>query len=159
MPYLRLMADVFSPEAVKTIKYSGFHPSKVFKIIPSLIKETFKITSTKFFEDDIRWDKSSDPIEFFAQWRGKDEKDGRTSIWIKVKVIGKQNSKDKMGNVTIYIHPYLVTKLPYSNFLDKMLTKLYSYFFYRNQKRKYISEELLLLKRFEDELKAELGIK
>jgi len=97
MPDLRLVADIFSPHYVKELKYSGDHPSRVLKIIPSLIKSVFRITSTRFFEDEIKWDKSSDPIEFFGQWRGIDPKDNRTRMWIKVKVIGKQNSKDKKG--------------------------------------------------------------
>ena len=156
--FLRLVTDVLSPHYDKIIKYSGDHPSKVFKIIPTLIKLTFRITSTKFYEDDVRWDRSTDIIDFYGQWRGKDEKDGRTSIWIKVRVMGKQRTKDKKGNVTIYLEPYMVTKLRYSNFFDKALARMYSYFFYGNQRRKYISRELTYIKQFEDELKKELGI-
>ena len=158
MPELKYIADVFSPHYVKTIKYSGDHPTTTLKTIPALMKSIFRITSTNFFEDEIKWDKSFEPIEFFGEWRGKFALDGRTTFWIKVKVIGKQNSKDKKGNVTIYIHPYMTTKLPYSNFLDKALALSYSHLFYGEQRRKYITRQLILLKRFEDELKKELGI-
>jgi hypothetical protein len=158
MPKLRMRAEVFSPQNVKVINYSGYHPSKTLKIIPSLIRSVFRITSTDFYEDEIKWDVSGDPIEFFGQWRGKDEKDDRTLVWIKVKVDGKQNSKDKMGTVTIYIEPFMITEFPYSNFLDKSLVKTYSYFYYGNIRRDYIEEELNLLKKFEDQLREQLGI-
>lgn len=158
MPDLRLRADIFSPQHIKVIKYSGNHPSKTLKMIPSLIKFVFRITSTNFYEDEIKWDKSGEPIEFFGQWRGRDGKDRRTDIWIKVKVIGEQNSKDKNGDVTIQIEPYMITKLPYSNFLDKLLAKTYSHFFYGNHRKEYIKRELILLTRFEDELKRQLGL-
>lgn len=159
MADLRIVSDVLSPHFDKIIKYQGDHPSRVLKIIPTLIKMVFKITSTKFYEDGIKWDKSSDPIEFWGQWRGKDDKNGRTAIWIKVRVLGKQRAKDKKGYVTIYIEPYMVTKLPYSNFLDKALAKSYSFFFYGNQRRNYISRELVYIKRFEEQLKGELGLR
>ncbi len=158
MPDLKLVADIFSPHYVKTLKYSGDHPSRTLTMIPQLIKRVFKITSTNFYEDEIKWDISTEPLEFFGLWRGKVPLDGRTAAWIKVKVIGKQNSKDKKGWVTIYIHPYMITKLPYSNPLNKTIARMYSHFFYGNQRRSYIKEELKYLKRFEEEIKKELGI-
>jgi hypothetical protein len=160
MPDLRLSVDVFSPHYVKTLRYTGDHPSRTLKIIPNLIKSTFKITSTNFYEDEIKWDKSApETIEFFGQWRGREPKDVRTNFWVKVKVIGKQNAKDKKGTVTIYIHPYMITTIPYSNFLDRALAYTYSHFFYGEQRRKYITKDLIYLKRFEDLLKQELGIR
>jgi len=159
MPTLRLVADVYSPHFEKIIKYNGDHPSKVLKIIPPLIKIVFRITSTKFYEDEIKWDSSTDLIDFYGQWRGKDEKDARTAIWIKVKILGKQNKNDKKGWVEIHIHPYMITKIPYTSILEKILAKPYSHFFYGVQRKKYISRELIHLQRFENEIKDQLGLK
>ncbi len=159
MPDLKLLSDVFSPHYIKTLRYEGDHPSRTISFMPNLIRSIFRITSTNFYEDEIKWDKSSENIEFYGQWRGKDTKDARTTFWMKVKVIGKQNAKDKKGYVTIYIHPYLVTKLPYTNFLDKALYFSYTRLFYKAQRRKYIEKQLYLSNRFEQELKKELGIR
>ncbi len=52
----------------------------------------------------------------------------------------------------------MITKLPYSNPLNKTIARMYSHFFYGNQRRSYIKEELKYLKRFEEEIKKELGI-
>jgi len=159
MPDLKLLSDVFSPHYIKTLRYEGDHPSRTLSFMPNLIRSIFRITSTNFYEDEIKWDRSSENIEFYGQWRGKDTKDARTTFWMKVKVIGKQNAKDKKGYVTIYIHPYLVTKFNYNNFWDKALYFSYTRLFYKAQRRKYIEKQLYLSNRFEQELKKELGIR
>jgi hypothetical protein len=159
MPELKLLTDIFSPHYVKTLRYEGDHPSRTLKFMPMLIRLAFRVTSTNFYEDEIKWDRSSDPIEFYGQWRGKYVLDARTTFWIKVKVIGKQSSKDKKGYVTIYIHPFLVTKFENNNILDKALYQSYTRLFYKRQRRKYIERQLHLSDRFEQELKKELGIR
>jgi len=156
MPELQLKTDILAPRHVKTLKFSGFFPSRFLKLIPSLIKGVFRLSSTRFFEDKIKWDKSADPIEFYGEWRGRDDKDERTSVWVKIKVQGVQKEKDKHGEITIEITSSLVTKLPYSNFLEKALVRTYSYLFYSEQRRKYIIEARRRLNIIEDELKKEL---
>jgi hypothetical protein len=159
MPTLRLRAEVFQPQNFKTIRYEGHHPSRVLQFIPGLMKKAFKITSTDFYEDEIKWDVSGDPIEFLGLWRAKDDLDNRTLVWTKIKVIGKQNKKDKMGFVDINIEPWMYTELPYSNIMDKMLAKSYSFLYYGNIRRKYIKRELIKLKKLENSIREELGLK
>ena len=159
MPKIQILSDVFSPHYVKTLRYEGDHPSRVLKFMPLLMRLTYRITTTNFYEDEIRWDRSSELIDFLGQWRGKFVHDARTTFWIKVKVIGRQNSKDKKGYVTIYIHPYLVTRFDNNNFLDKAFYFSYTRLFYKAQRRKYIEKQLRLADRFERELKKELGIR
>ena len=155
---LNLFTNVYTPRYLKTIKFTGHHPSRVFKFIPSLLKEVFRVTGTSLFEDDIKWDKTTEIVDFYAQWRVKDGKDARTDFWTLVKVIGEQNSKTKEGHVTIYIHPYMTTKLPYDNFIDKSLAFIYSNLFYKRMIRKLIQSELYILKQLEDRIKKEFGI-
>jgi hypothetical protein len=160
MPELKILSDVFSPHYVKTIRYEGDHPSRTLNFMPGIMRSIFRVTSTNFYEDEIKWDRSfPDNVEFYGQWRGKYTHDARTAFWIKVKVIGKQSVKDKKGYVTIYIHPYLATTFPYSNFLDKALYFSYTRLFYKAQRRKYIEKQLYLSNRFEQELRKELGIR
>jgi len=156
MPELQLKSDILAPRHVKTLKFSGYHPSRFLKIVPDLMKEVFKLSSTKFFEDKIKWDKSADPIEFYGEWRGRDDQDARTSVWIKIKVQGVQSEKDKKGEVTIQITSTLVTNLPYSNFLEKAIVRTYSYLFYSEQRRRYVIKARRLLEILEAEIKKEL---
>jgi hypothetical protein len=159
MPDFTLTADVYSPQAVKTMKFTGDHPSIVLKIIPSLMKRVFRLSGSKFFEDEIKWDSTFETIGFFGQWRGAVDMDGRTKFWVKVKIIGEQNSKDKKGTVTIYIQPSIKTDLPYNNTMDKILGTMYSNLFYKKTVRNYIARQNLYLKLFESSLKKELGLR
>ena len=154
---LTLVTDVFSPHYVKTLRYEGDHPSRTLKLLPYLMKITFRVTSTNFYEDEIKWDVSAEPTEFFGEWRGVSRLDSRTSFWVKVKAIGKQSPKDKKGYVTIYIHPYMKTKIPL-NILNRMILPFYARLFYKGQMKKYIERRLIFLQRFEDDVKRELGI-
>ena len=158
MPDLQMKADILAPEHTKVIKFSGDHTSRFLKLIPTLIKEIFKISSTNFYEDRIKWDKSDDPIGFYCEWRGKDSKDNRTSVWVKVKIQGNQTEKEKKGEVTIWISGAIITKIPYSNIIDKSLARAYSHFFYSDQRRRYAEEARTRFNVLENEIKKELGI-
>lgn len=155
---LRLLIDLLPHKHSKILRYVGDHPSRILKIVPPLLLKIFRVTSTNLFEDDFRWDKSGEPIEFFAMWRIRDKKDVRTTCWTKVKVLGEQNSKDKKGRLMIDIHPYMITEFPYSNFIHKIFYRSYSYFFYGNQRRRYRERELILVDRLENNIREEFGI-
>ena len=159
MPEIIMKSDILAPAHVKTLKFSCSHPSKLMKTIPSLMKETFKITSTNFFEDRLKWDRSADPVEFYGEWRGKDTKDKRTTLWISVKLQGKQSSGEKKGEITIWLSGSLITEIPYSMILDKTLYKMYAYYFYSNHRREYSSEARDLFSKLEEEIKKELEIR
>ncbi|MFH1228824.1 MAG: hypothetical protein V1678_00170 [Candidatus Aenigmatarchaeota archaeon] len=158
MAELKQRNDVLAPHYVKVVKYNGENTTKVLKFIPSLIKSTFKVTSTNFYEDFFKWDNVTEVNDFFAAWRGKYSYDNRTSLWVDVKVQGVQNEKTKKGNVTIWIRGYIITKFTYENILMKSLLRLYSYYFYSGQKIKYNEEAKRNLDIFEKEVKTQLGI-
>lgn len=158
MPQLVMKSDILAPAHTKTLKFFCDHPSKLMKVMPSLIKETFKITSTNFFEDRIKWDISADPVEFYGEWRGKDTKDNRTTLWVSVKLQGKQSLKEKKGEITIWLSGSLITQIPYSMIIDKTLYRIYAYYFYSNQRRYYSSIARDLFGKLEEVIKKELEI-
>ena len=141
------------------MKFTGDHPSRVLKIIPSLMKSVFRLSGSKFYEDELKWDKAFENIDFFCQWRGAVGMDNRTNFWLKVKIIGEQSSKDKKGTVTIYIQPYIKTEIEYDNTMDKILGTVYSNLFYKKTVRTYIERQNLYLRQFESLLKKELGLR
>ncbi len=160
MPDIRLVSDIFSPQYMKTIRYTGKNTARTIRLVPSLLRIVFRITSSNYYEDEIKWDKTTEDAEFFGQWRVKDtfRGDARSTIWIKAKVLGYQNSKTKEGSVTIYLHPYIITKIPYDTILQKSLAFTYTHLFYKNQRKEIISRELSIIQKFEDRLKEELGL-
>jgi len=158
MGELRQKIDVLAPHYLKTLKYNGDNPSRVLKIIPPLMKVCFKITSTNFFEDIVKWDNLTENNMFYNVWRGRDGKDERTTLWVEVRVQGEQNEKTKKGNVTIWLRSYLITTFRYSNEIMKSLLRMYSYYFYSNQRRVYTEEAKKYLDRLETEIRKQLGI-
>jgi len=158
MGELKQRIEVLAPHYLKTLKYSGDHPSLVLKFMPGLIRNIFKITSTNFFEDIIKWDNLTENNTFFGAWRGRDGKDERTTLWAEVKVQGEQNEKTKKGNVTIWLRSYLITKFPYSNALHKGILRIYSHYFYSEQRRRYTEEARRLLDILEKEIRVQLEI-
>ena len=158
MGEIKQRAEVLAPNYIKVLKFSGEHPSRVLKMIPTLMKEIFKITSTNFFEDLMKWDNLTEDNKFFGAWRGRDGKDARSDLWVDVKAQGEQNEKSKNGNVTVWLRSYLITKFKYSNSLVKGLLRVYAYYFYSEQRRKYTDEARDRLNILEKELKTQLGL-
>ena len=156
MAELKIKTDILAPEDAKVLKFTGYGTTRFLKIIPSLMKNVFRLSGSKFYEDKIKWDASTDNKEFYGEWRGKDDKDGRTSVWVSVKVQGTQQEKDKSGRVEIAISGEMTTKFGYSNLLDKSLYLAYSRLFYSEQRRKYALEAKKQLETIENELKKEL---
>jgi hypothetical protein len=137
---LVLSEHLLAPEYFKSIVFSGYNPASLLKVIPQLMKDAFRIESPAFYEDVVRWDVSSDPITFYAEWRAIESKDVRTNTVGTIIIQGAQNKKDKIGTVTVWILGRLQTKLPNKNVLDKMLNKTYTWLFYNNVRRTYLDE-------------------
>ena len=156
MGKLRIRTDILAPEHKKILKFSGYNPVRFLKIVPKLLKSVLRLSGSKFYEDKIKWDVSSDKVDFYGEWRGKDDKDGRTSVWGKIKIQGSQNPNDKKGSLTIEIKGEMVTEFDYSNFVDKALYLAYSKLYYSEIRRKYIVKARKDIEDIEKELKKEL---
>lgn len=152
-----LKSEVLTPYHEKIIEFEGKHPSRLLKEIPSIIKDVFKLTGTKMFEDSIKWDVSAPETDFYGAWRGKDAKDARTTVWAKVVVHGGQDDS-KMGKATIWISGWVQTKMPYKSALDKMITNIYMRTHYEEQKRKYLDEAQRNFEKLENQIRALLEI-
>ena len=149
----KIRTDLLAPEFVKTLEFSGYDPTRLFAIIPELLKDVFKLDSPKIFEDEIKWDNAADPIKFFGHWRAKDTKDERTKVWPIIKMQGEVHTQDKRGSVTIWIYGYMEATYPWENLLDKIVTRINLWFFYAEQKRKYLEEARLRLNILESEVR------
>lgn len=156
-----LRTQMLSPEEEKSISFALPHPSKYFKIIPGLMKHHFEITSSKFFEDKIKWDVGDTSVQFFAIWRGRLPYDGRTNLWIMVKLQGVQNlpktDKEMKGDGVVLFSGQLVTKFPYKGMIDKSIYKSYTYLYYNNQRRYYLEDARRRFIKFENDLKESIG--
>ena len=158
MDELKQKTEVLAPHYVKVLKYEGENVTRVLKIIPNLIKNVFKVTSTNFFEDKFKWDNVSENNDFYGQWRGKFGEDKRTDLWVDVRAQGTQNEKTKKGNVAVWLRAYTMTKFPYRNSFDKLLLRFYSHYFYSSQRRFYNEKARRNLDILEKEIRTQLGM-
>jgi hypothetical protein len=156
---LKQRTEILAPHYMKVLKYNGDNPTKVLKIMPNLIKSIFKVTSTNFFEDRFKWDNVFENNDFFAAWRGVYTEDERTKLWVDVKVQGTQNEKTKAGNVTIWLRAYIITKFKFLTSIDKLLLKIYSMYFYSNQRRFYNEKARRNVDILEKEIRTQLGMR
>src|SRR3972149_9749172 len=144
-----LRADILAPDYVKILTFSGQNISSVLKIIPSLMKDVFKLESSAFYEDEMKWDTTGDPINFFGACRGREKKDQRTTLFYIVKIQGSESKKDKNGTVEVRITGSILTEFPYENPFQKVLTFSYVRFSYKEQRMKYIVYGRKKLEEFE----------
>ena len=158
MPNLTLQEDLLAPEYYKTIKFNGYHVSRTLNLIPTLIKDVFKIETASTFNDGIKWDDSGNDIQFFNVWRAKDGLDARTTFWVKVSCQGSQSKQDKLGDISITITGFIKTSFPYSTIFDKIIVNLYANTFYKEKRRQYIDEGKKKLLELENRFREEFNI-
>ena len=154
----KITTDILAPSDKKTIEYTGFHPSKIIKMMPDIIKDTLKVEGGGVFEDKIKWDVSGDPVSFYGDWRGKYAFDGRSFAVFKINVQGSQGAKDKVGKVKITIKGSVETKFPFTTSFHKSAVWFYTYFFYNKQRREYIDMGKILISRIEDEIRSTFNL-
>ena len=131
--------DILAPANVLRIEYVGKDPFWVCTAAMKMLKETLKIQTKDLREDDIRWDITCDPREFYGIWRAKRGEDRWTATWVKITAHGFIG-KDYMGNVRIKLEGWLQTKFRYATSFSRWLWVLFNYFFYWRQRRTYLDK-------------------
>lgn len=154
MPKMVLESDVLTPEYKKVLDYSGPHPSRILKELPEIIMTIFKIKNKDVFEDEFRWDRSDEPVGFYAEIKAQDAKDSKSSVWVKFRIVGEQSAKDMVGKVKIQMVGILSTEIEYNNLFDRSLHWFYNYFFYQKQRIRYMEEARVRLERLADEIRS-----
>lgn len=158
MPDFVVKDDLLAPAEKKTLQYSGVHPSRLLKEVPEILKSVLKISGSKVFEEQIKWDVSGDPVGFYGVWKANLPKDAISKIWVKIIIQGSQTKKEKNGSMSVYIFGHLESKFNYSTELHKSLLWLYNFLFYNNQRRKHIEEGKIHVERVEDEIRSLLNL-
>ncbi|MBU3904601.1 MAG: hypothetical protein KJ906_00425 [Nanoarchaeota archaeon] len=158
MPTIGIATNILAPAGSKTVQYVGPRPGRIFKLIPDMIKTTMGISSGSFWEDEIRWDASSNPVSFYGLWRGKKGLDALTKLWFEVEVRGTQDSKTKDGDISLKLKGKIETKVGYKTIIDKGLILVYQRMFYKNQRLNYIEEANRKIQILEDMIREEFNL-
>ena len=157
MTKVTIKQDVLAPEYQKVLKLSGYHPSELLKLIPTLLLDIYRQQSPALFEDTLRWDESDDPVNFYAIWRIKDAKDARTKVFTKIIVEGQQSKTDMSGKIIVAIRSWVQTDAEYNNPVGRLGVWFYDKTFYKRHRMQYIEEARRNVLRVEDAIKAYFG--
>lgn len=153
-----IITDILSPEREHVAEYTVNNPAKLLGDMLELMKGVWRIPSAAVYTDKIKWDVTGDKIEFYGEWRARDKKDGRTTVWNRIIVQGTQDPKTKEGTATIKLKPMMQTKLESATALDKAARMFYLNMFYKEQMRAYVAGAKRRVNDFDDAIRLALGV-
>jgi len=159
MGKIEIVDNCLAPEKDIFLKYSGPNPWGVVKKIESTIKPFFHVSSVGLSNTRLNWDRSGDPIEFFATWWVKKPFSAHSGARWDIKVQGNQSKTTGTGRFSIRITANLTTKFEGWSPFVKPLWHIYSYLFYDKVRRRFIERCREYSEGFKNELKEHFNLK
>lgn len=152
--------DVLAPQHEIIREFACPHPSKLLKFIPDEMKFLWRLESSMFFEDKIKWSAESDPIMFYGEWRGKvgNMADYFTVPWVKIRLQGFQSKDKKQGTATVWITGWLQTQFEYSNMAMDAFRMIYLRSLYQKQIHTFIEKQKDIINKFDIALREFLEV-
>src|SRR3990170_3237887 len=121
MPYL-IEDDALAPKGFKLIEYNGPNPFAIYGKMRDILLTIFRAGGKDFYEDDFRWDITSDPIGFFVKLRVFRKFDKWTQYHIFVRLQGRQpKDPSKSGSLQVEITGKLITSYPTDTIFQKAI--------------------------------------
>lgn len=153
-----IKTDILAPADKRNIEYTGFHPTRLIKAMPDILKDSLKVEGADVFDPVLKWDVSGDPVSFYGEWLAKSSFDKYSNAEFKIIMQGTQGAKDKMGKIKIAIKGAVKTEFPFTTFVHKSIMLIYNYAFYNKQRRGYIEAGKIMIDRVEDEIRSMLSL-
>jgi len=140
---MKIKTNALVPQNFIELNYKGPNPFGIYSLIYNIMKNLWKRKGADIFEDDFRWDNTSDPRDFYFIIRARFKYDRWSKGWIKIEVKGSHPSDPtNNGNFTLKIYAFLETEISLKG-LDKFLTpflNFYLFSFYNKQRRDYLDD-------------------
>lgn len=137
--------DCFAPRRELSITYSGPNIREIVKTIPKIIADSLRVTSTHVFLDEYYLD-NTDPnaVQFHIFYSGDKPMDQRTKVWVEIKIKDGLIRPDGSGSLTLEFKGTLKTRFERRTVLQRtpfydMFFKIYSYFFYDEMRRQFLT--------------------
>lgn len=155
--------DILAPKGAIVIEYRGSNPFAIYPRVADLLMTIFEAKGLHIFEDDFRWDVTSDPRPFFIRIHLDKGLDKFTRGIVSVRLQGKQpTDPKKSGSVEILIGGRITTSYPIETIFQKIVIKpfvwLYHSLIYDNIRRKYIQIYKAGIERLEAEIRATFNL-
>jgi len=153
-----IMSEVLVPEAEFTAEYTTNNPAKLLGVMLLVMKENWRVSSSNVYTDKIKWDVTGEKVDFYGEFRCRDKKDSRTTVWTRIIVMGQQDPKTKDGTVQVKVKPKIYVKLESTTAIDKALRMIYLNTFYKDQYKKYVDTAKKRVNDFDDQIRHLLEI-
>lgn len=155
--------DVLAPKGKIVVEYRGPNPFAFYPRISGLLQTLFQARGVHYFEDDFRWDISSDPRQFLLRMHLDRPLDKFTHGLVHLKIIGEQPSDPKKtGAMFVEISGAINTGFPAETPFQKLVVLpflwLYNIMLYNKIRRQYLRFYKAGLEKLEAELRNMFGI-
>ena len=155
--------EVLAPKGAEIIEYYGPDPFRIYSKIGGLLQDIFQARGLHIFEDEFRWNTTTDPRPFFFIIRLEKGIDKFTDGIVKLKVFGAQPSDPtKNGRLLIEIAGVIKTTYPVKTWWHRLIIEpfiwIYHHAIYNKVRREYIRIYKQGIERLQAELRAMLGL-
>lgn len=162
MPYI-IEDDVLAPKGAEVVEYYGPNPFSIYTKIGGLLQTIFHARGLNVFEDQFRWDITTDPRPFFIQMHLNKKLDNFTRLYIFIKLYGAQPSDEtKSGRLLLEIAGKIRTEYPSDTIWQKIFVFpflwIYHHIFYNKIRRSYLQIAKRGIETLENELRSALRI-
>jgi len=155
--------DILAPKGKIVVEYRGPNPFAFYPKISGLMQSIFQARGVHYFEDEFRWDVSSDPRQFLLRMHLAKGFDRFSEGRVDLKIIGEQPSDPKKtGAIFVEIGSTIVTRYPASTPLQKLVVLpfliIYHWVYYNKIRRQYILRYKSGVERLEAEIRNTFGL-
>lgn len=130
---LSYVDNLVYPKEKEVLKYEGPEPFRLYYAMRKLLMDVFELAGKDIFEPKLKWDLTAEDKSFYVKWNIEKKMDSHSSLVLKMTFQGSQNSRTRMGNMSISFKPKFVTKAK-AGFLQRPFWWAYYRFFYRDRR-------------------------
>jgi len=136
--------DVLAPKGLVWFAYYGQDPFRIYSGIGDIFQEIFEVKGKDIFEDEFRWDITSDPNTFYVKFHVERKFDKWTKGNVHIAFLGAQpTDPNKKGRLMVELAGWVKTEYPFDTPLQRFailpFILAYHYAMYNNTRRKYIN--------------------
>jgi len=155
--------DILAPKPKIVVEYRGPNPFAIYPRIGGLLQGIFQARGVNYFEDDFRWDVTSDPRQFLLRMHLEKGFDKFSEGRVDLKIIGHQPlDPKKNGAIFIEISANIKTKYPSSTPFQKLIVLpfmfLYHYVYYNRIRRQYMRRYRVGVEKLEAEIRSTFNL-
>ena len=158
MGTIEIVDNCLAPDKDIFLHYSGPNPWGVVKKIESAVRPFFHVSSVGTSNTRLNWDRTGDPIEFFATWWVKKPFSGYSDARWDIKVQGTQGKTSGTGTFSIRITANIKTGFGGWSPFVKPLWYMYSYLYYDKLRKRFIERCREYAEGLKKELKEHFGM-